>query len=157
MPRKHLPTMGFSADPGPFPLVTLRDMIKWEKRLRRNIGCTIELRAEHPHHMEPRWARVVRLRPFTGERGERLARIYRDKPLIEVYLADANDQNWDSFGGNPRSKEPLHRPDEPACRAPWTYRPAMEFATRVEPAGTIITFRDAEKWAGRVKVGDVIE
>lgn len=157
MPRKHLPTMGFSSDPGPFPLVTVRDMIKWEKRLKRNIGCTIELRSEHPYHMEPRWARVVRIRPFVGETPAHLVGIYRRKPLIEVYLADANDPDWDSFGQKARPQEQPSRPDEPACRSPGAYRPAMEFATRVDPTGPIVTFRRADKWAGRLRSGDVIE
>lgn len=158
MPKKHLPTMGFSSDPGQFPLVTVRDMIKWEKRLKRNIGCTIELRAEHPYHMEPRWARVVRIRPHLGPTPEHLRAIYRDKPLIEVYLADANDPEWDSFGSKtPKQVQVIRRADEPACRSLGAYRPAMEFATRVDPAKPIITYRKAEKWADRIADGDIIE
>lgn len=90
--------MGFTMDPGPLPLMTVRDH-KWANRL--TIGELIEIHGEHGCTMPPIAAEVKRIEDFKGEVPPVLAHVYAGKRLVVIALvrpADVWVKQGESWG-----------------------------------------------------------
>lgn len=76
--------MGFSADPGPLPFITVRPRDKWGPRLS---GITaIDLQVDRGAFTLPLRAKIVKIEDYAGPVPAHLAGLYKGLPLIAVHL-----------------------------------------------------------------------
>lgn len=96
--------MGFTMDPGPLPLMTVRDH-KWANRLM--IGELIEIHGEHGCTMPSIAAEVKRIEDFKGEVPPALAHVYAGKRLVVIALVKPAvewvkiGEGWHRVDGSP--------------------------------------------------------